>query len=86
MFSETRQWESYAIQAKITLPRDFTRPGGGICKCEALKAPHLKCVGDCPVPFCSIPTSVDLYCENRPNVPFRPVQSPTVVPCRGPFR
>ena len=35
---------------------------------------HSKFVGSRFDPFRSIPTNVDLYCENRPRVPIRPVQ------------
>jgi hypothetical protein len=83
MFSETMGVLRDRGQKRcpVTLPRAI----GGICKCEALKAPHSKCVDGRHDTFCSVPISFDLYWKNRPHVPFRAVQSPPVVPCRGPF-
>src|SRR5262249_61755888 len=53
---------------------------------EWLKAPHSKFGDTRPDPFRSIPTSVELYCENRRHVPLRPVQyrpgRTRVRPCR----
>jgi hypothetical protein len=53
-------------------PRTVTHEGSPN-KLLWLKAPHSKCVDGRPDPFCSVPTSVDWYWENRPHVPFRPV-------------
>ena len=62
--------ESDFLPLHVVRPRDFTRVRPGICR---LKAPHPKFVDGRPDPFCSVLTSVDLYCENRPHVPIRPV-------------
>jgi hypothetical protein len=48
---------------------------------ELVDAPDSKFVDGRFDPFRSVLTSVDLYCENRPHVPFRPVQYRPVVPC-----
>ncbi len=60
------------------------RHGGGRVA-EWFKAAVLKFVGGRFGPFRSVLTSVDLYCENRPRVPIRPVQYRPVVPSSRPF-
>jgi hypothetical protein len=61
------------------------KPNRSLCshaECtEWLKLPHAKFVDGRPDQFCSVPTCVDWYWKNRPHVPFRPVQSPALVPC-----
>src|SRR5262249_56361242 len=50
-----------------------------------LKAPNSKFVDGRSDPFCSVLTSVDLYCENRPHVSVRPFQYRPVVAGSRPF-
>src|SRR5262249_39861001 len=55
-------------------PRRYDRAGQAPVA-ELVDAPDSKFVEGCPDPFRPFPTSVDLLCENRPHVPFRPVRS-----------
>jgi hypothetical protein len=58
---------------------------GKCYRAELVDAPDSKFGCGRSDPFRSVPTSIDLYCENRPDVPSRPVRCWPVVTRSRPF-